>query len=301
MKALFCSDLHLKGEKPVARLDTNWKGAQAAMLWEIVNHANRLNVPLVVVGDLFDHARVATEILNMVISIFKAVDNGVWILAGNHDLPAHSFDNVDESSIGVMLQYFHDAESLVECNANHFGRDMQGHVMACDTVRLTHQLIFPDKASKPPTDKGLTADELLDTYQEADWIICGDGHAAFHFSRHSTGGDRHVVNLGLTIRHKASELAYTPSVWLIDTDAELVDRIPLTDDPAMITREHLEVVEERESRVAKFIDVMRRKIGIGEGVTLSFMDNLEAKLGALEGDDLKALQDIIEKTKVESK
>ena len=283
----------------MARLDTNWKGAQAAMLWEIVNHANRLNVPLVVVGDLFDHARVATEILNMVISIFKAVDNGVWILAGNHCLgQGHSFDNVGETSVGVMLQYFHDAESLVECNANHFGRDDRPiSSFAIPTVRLTHQLIFPDKASKPPTDKGLTADELLDTFQEADWIICGDMHQAFHAVRKSTGGDRHVVNLGLTIRHKASELAYTPSVWHIDTNAELVERIPLTDDPAMITREHLEVVEERESRVAKFLEVVKG----GEGVTLSFMDNLEAKLGALEGGDLKALQDIIEKTKVESK
>ena len=283
----------------MARLDTNWKAAQAAMLWEIVNHANRLNVPLVVVGDLFDHARVATEILNMVISIFKAVDNGVWILAGNHCLgQGHSYDNVGETSVGVMLQYFHDAEELTTCNANHFGRDARDdYTMRNSPVRLTHQLIFPDKASKPPTDKGLTADELLDTYQEADWVICGDGHLGFHFSRHSTGGDRHVVNLGLTIRHKASELAYTPSVWLIDTDVELVERIPLTDDPAMITREHLEVVEERESRVAKFLEVVKG----GEGVTLSFMDNLEAKLGGLEGDDLKALQDIIEKTKAESK
>ena len=280
----------------MARLDESWKDAQAAMLWEIANHANRLNVPLVVVGDLFDHARVATEILNMVISIFKAVDNGVWILAGNHCLgQGHSYDNVGETSVGVMLQYFHDAENLATCNANHFGRDARGG--ALHPVRLTHQLIFPDKASKPPTDKGLTADELLDTYQEADWIICGDGHYGFHFSRGSTGGTRHVVNLGLTIRHKASELAYTPSVWLIDTDASLVERIPLTDDPSMITRGHLEVVEERESRVAKFLEVVKG----GEGVTLSFMDNLEAKLGALEGDDLAALQEIIEKTKVESK
>lgn len=300
MKALFCSDLHLKGERPVARLDESWKGAQAAMLWEIVNHANRLAVPLVVVGDLFDHARVATEILNMAISIFKAVENGVWILAGNHDLPAHCFDNVDESSIGVMLKVFNDAETLASCNANHFGRDVleRSRPLAQDyRVRLTHQLIFPDKASKPPTDKGLTADELLDIYQEADWIICGDGHLGFTHTRHSTGGDRHVVNLGLTIRHKASELAYTPSVWLIDTDAGLVERIPLTDDPAMITREHLEVVEERESRVAKFLEVVKG----GEGVTLSFMDNLEAKLGMLEGEDLLALQTIIEKTKMESK
>lgn len=301
MKALFCSDLHLKGEKPVARLDESWKGAQAAMLWEIVNHANRLAVPLVVVGDLFDHARVATEILNMAISIFKAVDNGVWILAGNHCLgQGHSYANVDETSVGVMLKVFNDAETLTSCNANHFGRDDRDDytmVQANKPVRLTHQLIFPDKASKPPTDKGLTADELLDIYQEADWIICGDAHLGFHFCRKSTGGDRHVVNLGLTIRHKASELAYTPSVWLIDTDEALVERIPLTDDPAMITREHLEVVEERESRVAKFLEVVKG----GEGVTLSFMDNLEAKLGMLEGEDLLALQTIIEKTKMESK
>ena len=296
MKALFCSDLHLKGEKPVARLDADWLGTQRSMLHEIVSIANNKAVPLILVGDVFDHSRVATEVVNMTISELKLCERGVWVLAGNHEIPQHAYENIEQSSVGILLQYFHDAEELADCNANHFGRDLlrapHGH-----PVRLTHQLVFPDKASKPPTDKGLTADELLDTYQEADWIICGDMHQAFHHVRKSTGGDRHVVNLGCTIRHKASELSYIPSVWFIDTDAKQVERIPLADDPAMITREHLEVVEERESRVAKFLEVVKG----GEGVTLSFMDNLEAKMGALEGADLSALHEIIEKTKQESK
>ena len=298
MKALFCSDLHLKGEKPVARLDVDWLEAQRSMLAEIVHYANAYAVPLVLVGDVFDHSRVATEVVNMTISELKLCERGVWILAGNHEIPQHSYDNVAQSSIGILLQVFHNAEDLADCNANHFGRDGRESPRIIDhSIRLTHQLVFQDKASKPPTDKGLTADELLDLYHEADWLICGDGHSAFHFVRHSTGGDRHVVNLGCTIRHKASELGYVPSVWFIDTDNAQVERVALTDDPTMITREHLDAVEERESRVAKFLEVVKG----GEGVTLSFMDNLEAKLDELQGADLEALEAIIERTKQESK
>ena len=291
MKALFCSDLHLKGEKPVARLDTDWLGTQRAMLQEIVDLANYHILPLVLVGDIFDHPRVSTEVLNMAIQELNSVKFGVKILAGNHDLPTHSFALVDQSSIGVLLKIFTDIEfeNSQWLSAYHFGRDEKSTAK----VMLTHQLIFPDQASKPPTDKGKTADELLNEFDAADWIICGDGHFGFHHIRKSQGGDRHVINLGCTIRHKASEINYQPSVWAIDTDAGTVDRINLHDDPERISRAHLDIAEEKETRVGIFLSIVK-----GSGtISLSFMDNLESKMTTLHGQDLEAVNAIIERVK----
>jgi len=296
MKALFCSDLHLIGEKPIARLDTNWLEIQRKMLLEIVALANFHNVDLYMVGDVFDTVRVSQEVLNMTVETLKQCVNKVWVLIGNHCAPGHDpMAAMRVGSIGILCKVFNDAESSPYCVANHFGRDHNPNGTLSETkVRLTHQLVFPDQASKPPTDKGKTADELLAEFPDSQWIIAGDGHDAFH--RIAPDG-RHVVNLGCTIRHKASEIDYTPSVWLIDTDAEVVDRIPLDDDRALVTREHLVEKAEKDSRIAAFLEVVKGS----EAVKLDFMANLKGKLAQLSGAELAALTAIVEKVQEESK
>ena len=299
MKALFCSDLHLKGEKPIARLDTDWLETQRQMLGFIVTQANNRNVDLYLVGDIFDTPRVATEVLNMAIEELQYCENKVYVLVGNHEAPGHDpIEALKSGSVGVLCKVFNDVRDSVDVTAHHFGNDGKGLGTDGGRIRLTHQLVFEKPEDLPPNGKGKYADQLLDEFQEDGWIICGDMHQAFHHIRKSTGGTRHVVNLGCTIRHKASELDYTPSCWYIDTDTELAERIAIPDDPAMVSRNHLEHIEEKDGRISAFLEVVK-----GSGaVTLSFMDNLEAKSHIIEEQSVAIeLADLIQICKMESK
>lgn len=295
MNAIYASDLHLKGEKPVARLDGDWLESQRAMLSEIVSIANSKDLPLVLAGDIFDHSRVATEIVNMSIAELKKCGKGVCIIAGNHDLPGHSFDMVDQSSIGILLKVFKDASKFLELNANHFGLD---GLKADSNIRITHQLVFEKQEDCPPNAKAKTADQLLDEFQEADWIICGDMHKAFHYVRKSQGGDRHVVNLGCTIRHKANEISYQPSVWHIDPIHNVCERIYLSDSLDNISRDHLDTKEAKESRVDALWESIRSK----KDLKLDFLANLEDKVPSIEdADTRKEISELIALCKRESK
>lgn len=298
MKAIFCSDLHIKGERPVARLDPDWMETQRQMLRFIVSTANERKLPLFILGDIFDHGKVSTEALNMTVEELLNANTPPWILAGNHDLIGHSYDNVGDCSIGILLKVFRDVEEA-SCDGWHFGRDHLPPMPYHDRkIRLTHQLVFEKPDDFPPMAKAKSADMLLDEFPDADWIICGDMHHHFHFIRSSTAGTRHVVNLGCTIRHKASELAYTPAIWCIDTDAGTVERITVPDDPAMVTRGHLDMAEAKESRIGGFLEVVQRSTE----VSLSYLDNLEAKVPKVqEADVAHELNELIQLCKQESK
>ena len=72
---------------------------------------------------------------------------------------------------------------------------------------------------------------------------------------------------------------YRPRVAIFDPDApsELAVRwvdLQADIDPGLVTREHIELVEERDARIEAFV----QRIASSKGITLSFMDNLEARL-----------------------
>jgi len=65
----------------------NFLDLAASALVTAINHANMLQVPLVVAGDLNDtKAIIRAEVANRLIEILKYADVQVFILVGNHDL-----------------------------------------------------------------------------------------------------------------------------------------------------------------------------------------------------------------------
>lgn len=269
---LHAADLHLVGQRPRCRLDPDWLETQRSMLRFLVDTANAHRVPLHLGGDIFDHARVATEVVNMAIKELKRAEHGVWILAGNHDLPFHQFEKLGESSLGTLLETFPHTPSIPGIqDAAPFGRD-------CPTgapVAFTHQLVFEDESKRPPMAKGHTAESLLEeAFPDAKWIFTGDHHDRFHVVHKG----RHVVNPGCTIIHNASMLGEKAYCVLVDIDARDVEWIEIPDDESMVSDAHLRTVEARESRVGAFLERVK---GAG-GVVLDFRANLDAAIQQLD-------------------
>ena len=267
---LWCADNHLTGSKPVARLDPDWLGTQRLALRFLVDTANANEVPLLIGGDLIDHARIATDVVVMAIQELQKTKHGTYMIAGNHCCENHSTSNIDKGSIGVFLSIFPKIPSIPGIqSANHFGEDVDDG----SQVLFTHQLIFKDEASRPPMAKGITAADLLAKFPSAKWIFTGDHHSAWTY----TESGRTVVNPGCMIPHTASDIGHNGKCALIDLDSTTapVTWISIPDDPAMLTRDHLDTKAERKER---FGDMMAYVKDTGKTI-VKFVARLDVRMG----------------------
>lgn len=279
MRWLITADWHIRGDRPRCRTDVDWIEHQRQCIREIFDIALLNKATVKLVGDIFNTPRIATEALCMAMEEFhRFQDQGgvVHILAGNHDLPYHNYDLVSQSSYGVLRSMVGEIGPDETQDAAPFGKDdPQGKEFA-----FTHQLVFPDKASVPPGCEGMLASDVLERFRSR-FIFTGDYHHAFLAESDDNwqGQPRFLLNPGCINRQTVDMADYSPRVALFDPDApgrKAVQWITLNSDldDTLVSREHIELQEERDERIEAFV----QQIASSKGITLSFMDNLEKRL-----------------------
>ena len=272
-KFILSADWHLVQTCPVARLDPSWLETQRQAIRFLVSQAVKHSCPLVAVGDLFDHPKVGTEVVNMVLeelNTLRSQGQEFYLIAGNHDLEGNLATNAPKCSVGTLLNIFPRIPNIPGVqSAPHFGEDIDPDA----PIVFTHQLVFKDESTRPPMAKGLTASDLLAKYPDVQWIFTGDHHAAWH---HEEAG-RHVVNPGNMIAHNASMIEVEALCALIDLDSTdaPVTWIPIPDDPEMLTRDHLDTKAAKVDRLSGFMERVKK----AGGHALTFKDKLEARMG----------------------
>ena len=284
MKILLTADWHIRGDRPRCRVDEDWIESQRQDIAAVRKIADVNSVDEVwILGDLFHQPRCATEAVVMVLDELKKFRQDIAILPGNHDMPFHDYGNIDRCSLGIVLKSFRElhscaveeipGEDLGVC-AFPFGLDPESPM--CD-VWATHRLVFRDDASRPMKDLGWTAQELLDSAPLVrEMIVTGDYH---HGYIHEGPDGRKVVTPGCLNIQAADMAGYQPRVYIWDTCNHEVEEIMLnTCHSECVVTDYLEVEKMRDDRMEKVLQV----VGSSEGVSLSFMDNLEK---VVQGED----------------
>ena len=272
-KFILSADWHLVQTCPVARLDPSWLETQRQAIRFLVSQAVKHSCPLVAVGDLFDHPKVGTEVVNMVLeelNTLRSQGQEFYLIAGNHDLEGNLATNAPKCSVGTLLNIFPRIPNIPGVqSAPHFGEDIDPDA----PIVFTHQLVFKDESTRPPMAKGLTASDLLAKYPGAQWIFTGDHHSAWTY----TESGRTVVNPGCMIVHNAGDIGHNGKCALIDLDSTdaPVTWIPIPDDPEMLTRDHLDTKAAKVDRLSGFME----RVKATGGHTLTFKDKLEARMG----------------------
>ena len=272
-KFILSADWHLVQTCPVARLDPSWLETQRQAIRFLVSQAVKHSCPLVAVGDLFDHPKVGTEVVNMVLEELNALrvqGQEFYLIAGNHDLEGNLATNAPKCSVGTLLNIFPRIPNIPGVqSAPHFGEDIDPDA----PIVFTHQLVFKDESTRPPMAKGLTASDLLAKYPGAQWIFTGDHHSAWT----CTESGRTVVNPGCMIVHNAGDIGHNGKCALIDLDSTdaPVTWITIPDDPEMLTRDHLDTKAAKVDRLSGFMERVKE----AGGHTLAFKDKLEARMG----------------------
>lgn len=80
MKIISCSDIHIRPDRPRCRTDNDWDETQRLMIRNIVSIANKYNVSLCIVGDLFNKGTVPEYLMIMLIEEFSEINKKVHIL-----------------------------------------------------------------------------------------------------------------------------------------------------------------------------------------------------------------------------
>jgi DNA repair exonuclease SbcCD nuclease subunit len=147
---------------------------------------------------------------------------------------------------------------------NHFNCEVQGKKTG---LLFQHRLVFENIKSMPPNVQAISAQELLKEHPDIDYIFLGDNHSAFHYEKNG----KHVVNPGATIRQSVNEQSYKPSVYYVNTEKEIVERIYLHDDIAMVEDGYLVEETERINHIEAFVEKLKKN----EVVELDFLSNIE--------------------------
>lgn len=285
MRFVVTADWHIRATRPRCRTDDDWMGTQEKALGQIKDFANEKDCPVMVVGDLFHSiGDTSFQCVQMIQEMAEDVNHGVHILAGNHDLPYHSTENIDRSAVGILMRSYNIGQ-IKDCLRNKFGvSDFSAENFDGETenkkIIFKHVLCFPDMKSLPPNVDAMTAKDLLEEYDEAEWIFTGDYHHNFHYEKNG----RHVVNPGCLLRQASDFKDYKPGFYFVDTVKNIVEFNLIIDDEEFVDDSYILKEKEKEERIEAFAN----KIGEVEGVTLDYAENVKkAMLTADLSDELK--------------
>ena len=260
--AILTADWHLREDKPVCRMDDFW-----AAQWEKVDFIKdlqeRYDCPVVHAGDLYHHWKPSPYLLSETI---EHLPKQFYTVYGQHDLPQHNLDLAFKCGINTLEA----AEALTILPACHWGMspdklgvwwEVAGH-----KILVWHYLViergdilrgFVDHSELPV--------KILRRLEEYKLIVTGDNHKSF--CEEFQG--RFLVNPGSLTRQAADQINHIPCVWLWYGDG--VEQIFLPSERDVISRDHIEVQEQRDKRIDAFVSRLDGDWNVG----MSFEQNLE--------------------------
>lgn len=267
MRMIITADWHIRNTRPRCRIDEDWIKSQQKALNQIAEICENKNAPLMVVGDIFNsNSDTSFECINMVQKLADYI-GGIYLIAGNHDLPYHSSENIYKSAIGVLFQ----SENVfkIEDYSDDFSAPNFDEERNSMPYMFIHTLTIPSK-DKPDFIECETPESLLKKYPTAKWIFTGDYHKNFVYEKDG----RYVINPGCLIRQVSDMKDYQCGVYFVDTDKEVIEFIPIIDDEKLVNDEYIIRQDEREERIENFVN----KLKDVESVSLDFIDNVEKAL-----------------------
>ena len=295
-KMIISADWHIRATRPRCRVDNDWLETQRMALAKVMKVAIDKKSPVLVVGDIFhSNSDTSFECIQLVQQMADKL-GGLYILAGNHDLPYHSSENLDKSAIGVLLnsnnvhsikdyltKWNLEQEYPYIISAGNFDEEDDKRA----EIVFKHVLTILSE-DKPDFVDCETPESLLEKFPDAKWIFTGDYHHNFHYEKNG----RHVVNSGCLLRQASDMKNYQCGVYFVDTDENIVEFIPIIDNEDLIDDSYILQENVRNERIESFVDKLKKT----KGVSLDFIDNVqnEMKRNKFETELVQVVDELLE-------
>lgn len=269
--AILSADWHLRADVPVCRTDDYISTMQNKVNF-IINLAKEHRIPILIAGDIGHRMHWPNWLLEWTINKFRQVD--ISVIVGQHDLPNHKLELLEQSGVGVLRAsqcinylnqlYFYSDFCISPFN---FGEEIKKleNKFPIKSVCMTHQMVIESQTWFPGqvAAKGV---ELLINFPEYDLILSGDNHKPFVVKHEG----RLLVNPGSMMRNTADQITHKPRVYLWYKDTNEVEAVYLPIQKDVISIDHIVDPKERDSRMGSYIERVRNDVEI----ELSFEDNI---------------------------
>lgn len=234
VNSLWVSDIHWSEHPPVARsVETEWNRVQSIYFCQLFNLADKLNIPIFIVGDLFNRWDPNPTIINWVLAWFKEFpETKVYTIPGNHDIPYHDYTQLSRSAYWSLVEagvINHLSPGMtcevanVRVTAWPYGFEIKPphdpHSLMID-VAMIHDYVWSKKIGNgyvdaPEIKSAIAWAKRLSGYEVA---VFGDNHSGGM----SKVGDQTLVTCGTFMRRYTNEKDYEPRIWKLMTDGSVV-------------------------------------------------------------------------------
>ena len=261
VSAILCSDIHLREDTPICRTD-DYMAAQWRKIFYVAEQQRTYNCPVLCGGDLFNYWKPSPLLLTEAIKYLPKRFHTVY---GQHDLPQHNLELAYKTGIYTLWTAGH----LSILPGYHWGQEdeleiEQDLVIGGRVIMVRHITTYIGTLPFEATP----ALKLLKDNPTYDLILTGDNHKPFTAELDG----RLLVNPGSIMRMTADQIDHTPRVYLYYAESNTVEPFYLPIDDNVISREHIDKIEQRNERIDAFIS--RLDTTALDGSLATFEENL---------------------------
>lgn len=273
---IFCSDPHIRSSIPRCRID-DFALAQDNKLNFICQEAVK-SPPLVIPGDLLHLPKSNQWIEQYLIRTFKQYNIPIIITLGQHDLPGHSLQQINDGSIGVLqaagIIHILTKESGPWIDANDgwiiwgcaYGEEPDKTMVDNQrkNILIWHKMVIKGDPLWPGQQAD-QAEKILRINDKYQIIVTGDNHQT-----HVTEVlGRKLINPGSVTRQSAIQINHHPVIFKLDNDK--IEKIQIPHEDNVLDLAELESAKDKDERISAFVESLDKQWETG----LSFEKNLE--------------------------
>jgi hypothetical protein len=182
--------------------------------------ADRLKVPVICAGDIFDRWNSPPELINFAIRNLP----DMFAVPGQHDLPLHRLDLVHKSAYdtlvlaGKIKTIPAGGITITDGLSAHgfgWGEEIGEPYGGCGVdIAVVHQFIWVGACGYPGVSEDSHLKQTLKKLKSYDVAVFGDNHKGFLAGK--------VLNCGTFFRRKSDEIDYRPTIGILYSSGEIV-------------------------------------------------------------------------------
>lgn len=284
---LLLSDVHSRISRPICRTD-DYKIAQHNKMQFIADIANKYSCPLIIAGDVGNKSEWNNSLLSYWILWSQLVNNEIYLIPGQHDLPNHELKQWIKSGLKV-LDVSNSANILINNSKAIKVNGKWINIVPCPygtkipkqkfpmeknfyrTILVIHKMIIKDKPLWPG-QLARTGKYFLKHYPIYDIIISGDNHQPFVEQYHN----RILVNCGSIMRMTADQKNHKPRVYLYYVDKNIVIPVFLPIEKGVINKEYITRKKKQEKRLKIYAKHIKKQYEIGIVFKKNILEHLDS-------------------------
>lgn len=263
--AILSSDWHMRLDNPPCRTDDH-SSAQIDKVEQISALQRKYDCPVLNAGDIFQLYYPSPTLINL---CFDHFPKRMMTIAGQHDLPDHNIDLIKKSAFYTLARGGAFLFLNGQVNWKTYTPKPNYITIGLRKIAIAHMLVW-DKEEPFPDCPAPRVNKVFKMFPHADLILAGDNHQTFTARK----GKQLLVNPGSLTRHKADQADHRPCVFLWSAATNTCRKHYLKIRKNVISREHIDLVNEKKLRKEAFIEQLDTEWKID----LSFEDNISRAL-----------------------